>query len=81
MSGNKFQGLKVVDINDIPQLFNNTEVKIIIAVGYNNVNQDNDNNNDDNKNNDENNDNDNDTVLLFENCVFGSVCEIAFPIF
>ena len=40
MSGNKFQGLKVVDINDIPQLFNNTEVKIIIAVGYNNVNQD-----------------------------------------
>lgn len=40
ISENKFLGLEVVNITDIPELFDNSKVKIIVAVGYNNVNQD-----------------------------------------
>jgi len=35
----KFQGLRVVDIEDIPNLFDKSKIKIILAVGYSNINQ------------------------------------------
>ena len=39
ISEDKFQGLKVVDIEDIPSLFDKSKIKIILAVGYKNINQ------------------------------------------
>jgi len=36
---NKFQGLGVVDIEDIPSLFDKSKIKIVMAVGYKNLNQ------------------------------------------
>jgi sugar O-acyltransferase (sialic acid O-acetyltransferase NeuD family) len=40
ISSNKFLNLKIIDINEISKLYDMSEVKIILAVGYNNINQD-----------------------------------------
>jgi sugar O-acyltransferase (sialic acid O-acetyltransferase NeuD family) len=39
ISEDKFQGLGVVDIKDIPNLFDKSEIKIVLAVGYKNQNK------------------------------------------
>ena len=39
ISEDKFQGLKVVDIEVIPSLFDKSKVSVILAVGYQNLNQ------------------------------------------
>jgi len=39
INGNRFQNLEVVEIDRIPSLFDKTKTKIIMAVGYKNLNQ------------------------------------------